>query len=444
MTKYLLQIVRIPFIRDVTTMQIGRLVIIASSFIASILYVRFLGLAGYGEYSVVLAYTGTVGLLTNLGQQATTLTFFAEAYGRKDYAAQTRVLHYYVLTSAGAALLLILLAFTSPMITKQIYGQTAVGTLASLVFASSICELPFIFISIVLQTTREIRTLTILENTKNLLQICIAVGLLMMGFGVPGLIASSLITAACFSLIGMMLYPGLRHRYGLPKFRSALRSGDLSHFWQYTKDGAWIAIDKSLGNLYPNIFLFTFSTQVSPAVVGLLRLGMKLADLPASFVLSSISRLASSAIPVMVGKGKNSLRSSLLRLTKHTAALHVGVSLLAALIIPPLLPLVYGPNFQPAVYPFLVILFLNMSLALHAIATPILRISSKIHIAAILNGIATLVGIGLFFGLETLMQPLWSLYIALTVYHCIIGLVFFPVMKTLGQMSQKDGLRLVH
>ncbi|MDO8648448.1 MAG: hypothetical protein Q7R81_01565 [Candidatus Peregrinibacteria bacterium] len=84
----LLRTTRLPFVRDVTTMQMGRLVTIGSSFIASILYVRFLGLGGYGEYAVVLAYTGTVGLFTNLGQQATTLTFFAEAYGRKDREAQ--------------------------------------------------------------------------------------------------------------------------------------------------------------------------------------------------------------------------------------------------------------------------------------------------------------------------------------------------------------------
>src|SRR3989344_7298521 len=146
MMKYFLHVVRIPFIRDVTTMQIGRLVMITSSFIASILYVRFLGHGGYGDYAVVLAYTGTVGLLTNLGQQATTLTFFAEAYGRKDKAALARVLQYYIITAAGTAMLLLALCFVSPVLTQWVYGKSSVGILASLVFISSICELPFILI----------------------------------------------------------------------------------------------------------------------------------------------------------------------------------------------------------------------------------------------------------------------------------------------------------
>lgn len=444
MMRSLLRISKIPFVRDVTTMQAGRLVTIASSFLASILYVRYLGLAGYGEYAVVLAYTGTVGLFTNLGQQATTLTFFAEAYGRKDTAAGARVMHYYLVTSAGAAMLLGILAMLSPLLTEWIYGRSAIGLLAGIVFVSSICELPFIFVSIVLQTVREIRLLTLLENGKTLLQLAIAVGLLAAGFGVPGLLSSSLGAAAVFSMIGFGLFPHLRKRHGLPGIRDAIRHGDVSHLARYGKDGVWIAVDKSLGNLYPNIFLFVFSTQVTPAVVGLLRLGMKLADLPASFVLSGISRLASSAVPVMIGKGKTALRASLTKLIKNTAALHLGVSLAAAVFVPPLLPVVYGSNFEPAVYPFLVILVLNLSLAFHAIATPILRISSQIHIAATLNAVATVIGIGLFFGLEFVMRPMWALYVSLAMYHLIIALTFIPVVHTLRRATLQDGTPLVH
>lgn len=444
MFKTLFTNARVPFVRDVTTMQVGRLVTIAASFLASILYVRYLGLAGYGEYAVVLAYTGTVGLFTNLGQQATTLTFFAEAYGRKDTAAGARVMHYYLVTSAGAAMLLGILAMLSPLLTEWIYDRSAIGLLAGLVFASSMCELPFIFVSIILQTVREIRLLTLLENCKTLLQLSIAVALLAAGFGVPGLLISSLAAAAVFSMIGIGLFPRLRKRYGLPGIRDAFRHGDASHIVRYGKDGIWIAVDKSLGNLYPNIFLFVFSMQVTPAVVGLLRLGMKLAELPSSFVLSGISRLASSAIPVIIGKGKTALHASLTKLIKNTAALHLGVSLAAAILVPPLLPIVYGENFQPAVYPFLVILILNLSLAFHAIATPILRISSQIHIAAYLNAVATIVGIGLFFTLGFVMRPMWALYIALAVYHGIIALTFIPVANTIRRATIRGETPLVH
>ncbi|MDO8648446.1 MAG: oligosaccharide flippase family protein [Candidatus Peregrinibacteria bacterium] len=440
----LLRTARIPFVRDVTTMQIGRLVTIGSSFIASILYVRFLGLGGYGEYAVVLAYTGTVGLFTNLGQQATTLTFFAEAYGRKDREAQARIFHYYLVTAGGAAGLLLLLMALSPILTTWIYGRSIVGLLAGLVFLSSVFEIPFIFVSIVLQTVREIRMLTLLENAKTLLQIIVAVGLLASGVGVVGLLLSSLIASVCFSAVGIGLYAHLKSKYGLPSIPDALAAGRSTHFWRYMKDGFWIAVDKSLGNLYPNIFLFVFSTQVSAAVIGLLRLGMKLAELPSSFVLSGISRLASSAVPVMIGKGKTALRASLVKLIKHTAALHFGVSLAGALIVPPLLPFVYGEHFQPAVYPFLVLITLNLFLAFHAIATPILRISSQIHIAAYLNFVAIVVGVGLLLGLQEVMRPTLALYIALAAYHVIIALTFIPVVKTLRRATLQQGSNPLH
>lgn len=439
MFKTLFTNVRVPFVRDVTTMQAGRLVMIGSSFLASVLYVRFLGLGGYGEYAVILAYTGTVGLFTNLGQQATTLTFFAEAYGRKDRGALARVFHYYLATAAGTTLLLVLLAIASPALTSWIYGRSNIGLLAGLVFISSICELPFIFVSIILQTVREIRLLTLLENTKSLFQMSTAVALLLAGLGVAGVLLGSIIAALSFSIVGIGLSFRLQRKYDLPTLREALGAGNVACFLRYSKDGFWIAIDKSLGNLYPNIFLFVFSTQVSPSVVGLLRLGMKLADLPSSFVLSSISRLASSAVPVMVGRGKTVLRASLITLAKHTAALHLAVSLAAAVVIPPLLPIVYGASFQPAVYPFLVILALNLLLAFHAVATPILRVSSQIYIAAYLSGIATVIGIGLFFALQFLVRPMLALYLALALYHLIIGLIYFPIAKTLRQETPNDG-----
>ncbi|PIR50057.1 hypothetical protein COU79_01490, partial [Candidatus Peregrinibacteria bacterium CG10_big_fil_rev_8_21_14_0_10_54_7] len=328
-----------------------------------------------------------------------------------------------------AALLLGLLALLSPMLTAIIYGDDSIGQLTRIVFISSICELGFIYLSIVLQTVRKIRLLTLLENAKIVLQLGLSTFFLLLGFSVAGILWSSLIAAVLFSSVSCLLYPKLRANYDLPPVREALRAGNRTMFWKYTKDGLWIAMDKSLGNLYPNIFLFALSTQVRGAIVGSLRLAFKLGELPSSFGLSSIGRLASSVLPSVAGRGHDVLRSKIRKLATHTIAMHGFITLCGLLIIPPLLPIVYGEQFGIATYPFIVIAILNLSLALHALATPVLRVYSKIWMAAVLSAVGTLAGLGLFFTLGEMLRPTWALYIALLVYHIIIGLVFVPVLK---------------
>src|SRR3989338_9099405 len=87
------------FVRDVATMQVGRMVTIGCNFAASILYARFLGIGGHGSFAVVLAFTGVFWLVTNLGQQITLTTFLAEAWGRKDKTAMREIAHYYIVLS---------------------------------------------------------------------------------------------------------------------------------------------------------------------------------------------------------------------------------------------------------------------------------------------------------------------------------------------------------
>ena len=419
------------FVRDIATMQVGRVILIGCGFLSSIIYARILGLGGYGEYAVVLAFTGTFGLLTNLGQQTTTLTFFSKAYGRKDRQAMAHILHYYLILSLCTAILLGLFAYLCPMLATLIYKDDSIGKLARIVFLSSICELVFIFFSIALQTVRKIRLLTLLENAKTVLQLGLAVWFLLLGYGVAGILWSWLIAAFTFSTLSCLLYPKIRKEFDLPHVGEAIALGNKKTLWKYTKDGLYIAVDKSLGNLYPNIFLFALSTQAQESVVGIIRLAFKLGGLPASFGLASVGRLASSVIPTVVGKGHTALRKQIRRLAMHTIIMHSLITLCGLVIIPPLLPIVYGEHFGIAMYPFIVIAILHLSQALHALITPILRTISKIYIATIFNMTAMSIALFAFITLQGTLSPNRALYIGLILYHIIQALVIFPVWRLL-------------
>jgi len=425
---------KVPFVRDVATMQVGRVIGMFSSFLASILYARFLGIGGYGQYAVVLAFTGTLGVLTNLGQQATLTTFLAEAYGRKDKEGMRIASHYYVSISVLAAFVLLVMMIIAPLVTDALYQKPEIGMLARLVFLSSLLEFPFSYVAISLQVVREIRMLTIAENAKVVVQLGLAVLLLIMGFGVAGILAGSAIGASVFALLSFVLYPMVRKKHNLPSFGGMLKKADTSKLWKHWKDGFWIAIDKNIGNLYPTIFLFVLSMITNQSVIGLLRLAFKLADLPASFVLNSVSRLSGSVLPSVAGRGADVLRSTIRKLVTHSAGAMALATIGALVCVPVFLPIVYGENFRVAVYPFVIIVIMQMSYAFHSFATPILRMYSKIYYATILNVITMSATVSiLLIGNSLTGKPTWSLYAALGLFHTMTLLIIPPTLKLMKQ-----------
>jgi O-antigen/teichoic acid export membrane protein len=431
MLNQLSRLLRLRFVRDLATLQIGQIFSMGCGMLTSILYARFLGLEGYGLYAVVLALTGMIGPFTNLGQQQTTLTFFAEAYGRKDAAGMRSVLRYYICAAAIASAFLILIMPLLPVIAQHLYGSARIGKLAMIVFLSTILDTPLIFFCMALQILRRMKTLTIFENTQTSFQLCLSTVLLVSGWGVVGILASSAIASLTFSTIALLLYPKVARAEGLPSIASTLRGGRVRELLGFGKNGFWIAIDKNLGNLYPNFFLFIFSTVAPAPVLGLVRVGFKLAGLPTSLGLSSISRLTSSIIPTLAGKGMDLLRKNIRRLFGHAVLLHTSISVAAAVAIPVLLPLLYGKAFGVAMYPFFIMLTLNLLLPLHAVITPLLRTFSKTRIAATLSLLAITAGSAFFFLSPATITPLHRLYIALALYHAINALIALPVLGIL-------------
>ncbi len=420
-----------PFVKDLATLQTGQIVAMICSFASSILYARLLGLEGYGQYAVVLTFTGVVGLLTNLGQQQTTLTFFAEAYSRKDAVAMKRVAQYYVVFGFLSAVLLGIGIAILPFLSTLLYGSPTIGQWGRIVFLASLCDIPYLFYTNILQATRQIRTLTLTENAATVAQLLFTTILLLASYGVSGVLLGSLLSSALFMALSLVLYPRLAEAHQLPTLKEIMSPLDRRSFWKYAKDGGWIALDKTVGNLFPNIFLFVISTVASVRVMGLLRLALKLASLPTSFVLSSISRLSSSVLPGLAGKGTDILRRNVSTLIRHTIAIHVFTSIAAIVCVKIFLPIVYGPEFSPALYPFIIITLLNITQAFHTFATPILRIYSRVYYATILNVTGLLLGLLSLAISMPLLTETRALYVGLGVYCVIVSLQMVPAWRAM-------------
>lgn len=419
------------FVRDLLTLQVGQVVPIICGFLSSILYPNLLGLDGFGRYAIVLSITGILSLVTNLGQHYTAVSFLAEAYGRKDRDAMRAIGRYYVMISVLMIGVLAAIFPFLPPLTEAVYGDRQLGKLAQLVFASSMLDPLYNYLCIVLQTVRDFRRLTIIENAYIVVQLCIGATLVVAGWGIAGILWGSIITSALSVILACVLLPTLHRKYDLPDVWS-LVAIDAAALRTYVAKGFWIAADKNISNLYPNIFLFSLSIRSSPEAVGLARLAFKYANLPASFVLSNISRLAATVVPTLLGQGAGDVRRALMRLARSTAAVHLSATVLTGIAVPVLFPMLYGASFGDALRPFWVVLALHTGLAVHVILTPILRIKNRVYLATIFNMTGFVASsIAFFITAGSALTPLWAFAMALGIYHAISLCVVFPSIRLL-------------
>lgn len=430
MKTYLQNLARIPFVRQVATLQLGQIISIGCGFLSSIFFARLLGVSGYGQYAIVLSFTGIFGFLTNFGQQASTITFFSQAFGKRNKSEEARALHYYVFMTYLTTITLLILFAILPWLATKTYGEDTIGQLARLVIASSIFDPIVVFVLIVLQSVREIRLLAWLENGRIATQVGLSIILLLHTPAVSSVLLGTLLGTAIFAVIALFTYPSIARKYQLPSLSRLLLPVSPMVVWPLMRDGFWIAIDKLVSSQYPNLFMFFLSLVSNESVVGLLRLAFKLANLPISFGIGNIARLANSVLAELAGKGAN-LHKVIDKLISHTAAIYISITVVAAIIIPPLIPVIYGPNFTVARFPFYVILIINLLQIVNVFITPILRIYSKIYLATIANTFGFIVSGILFFALEQVAPVTWAFYVAIGVYHVIALTVLFPAIQLL-------------
>lgn len=423
-------LLKIPFVRDFATLQAGQIIALGCGFISLPLYTRLLGPDGYGLYGLVFAFSRIAGFFGNLGQQYTTLTFMAEAHARRDRQALREILWYYVAVSGIAVMVMIALLPVLPTLAGWLGNDRSVGTLARLVLLSAMFDPVFTFVATALQVVRRIRLLTILDNVKTVVQLILSVAFLLLGWHVAGLLWASVITAVIFAGISAAIYMRIRVSEGLPSLREAFVFREGRHVWAYVKNGIWITLDKNIASLFPSIFFLALGARASLATVGLVQLGYKLSGFT-MLPTSNVNRLAASVLPSLVRQGTDILHANVRRLLTHTALLQVAVSVAALLAYPLVIPWISGRDFTGSFFPFLVFVVCNVLLVSDVVATPLLRLTSKIYIATVLNAVGMLGGIGLFFLLAGTIAPVRAFYAGLFLYHVVMSLIIIPTLQLL-------------
>lgn len=413
-----LSLSRIPFVRGVAIFQTGSGIGMVIGFLSSVLYARLLGLEAYGLFAVVSAFVGLISMFTSFGQETATTTFLAEAVGKKDATSIRRVLRYYLQATLCSTVVYVGLLLIVPLLVDLFNQNPSITLFARLLLINAMLQPINVLLFIVLQLAQRYTTIIVIENVLDALQLALSLLLIGMGWGVLGMfIGTVTITIISLPLL-CFLYVRTAHKIHIPALHSIIPTIFQSGTGVYVRQGFWIALDKHIGsNIYPNVLLLILDRTASLEIAGLFRIALRLVTLPASVLMPSISRMTNVSIPQIAAQNKKSLRTSVQKVMIGSIGLSAMAAIGAAIVAPPLIPIVYGAAFAAVVPSFLLMLPINVIIATHTISVPLLRLFRKVWTISIVNSMSIAIAIGLYFLLLHRFSPLISMSFSVLAFH---------------------------
>lgn len=393
--KHLLGLRRLPFVRDVLTIQAGSFVFMFASFFASIAFARFLGKDSYGTYAVILAFTATITTFFNIGQGQSLYVFFAEAFGKKDRDAMAAVLANFLMIATVNVALLILVAWWMPLLSEKLYNDRFIGDMARLLCLFQISEIWNGMTNVLLQSVRRIRLKVIMEQSANLSYLGFAILVLFLGGGIREVIATQLIVSLIFLPISLITLAVIAKKDRLPGVREAMRVPFRTSS-QYLVQGLLITADKTIYNFFPQGVFFVLSLFSPASIIGVLRIAVQLANIPRTVLIPQAGDLSTVAFAKMKQQGVQAIRTNAAKLIKHALAFHAMLSLGAAVLYPIVIYFFYGREYQDALPITWILLLILLVSSLHIVSSPIVRLYRKTGLSiliGLLNWLCTIAGL---------------------------------------------------
>jgi O-antigen/teichoic acid export membrane protein len=415
------------FVRKVAKFQVGFMVTIGVGMLSSVVYPSLLGLEQFGLYALTSALAGLLSIPASFGQDTTLIIFMSEAVGKKDHAAIRRVMAYYFQATIAATVIYAVLIALTPLIAAS-RGTAEIGTYTQWILLNVALQAPIVLFVYTLQMSQRIGLISILESVRNFLQFGVSSVLLLMGYGIMGILVGTAAVSVAFIVCTLPFYNRFADVAGFPRLGDIIRSAGMRGTGTYFIQGLGISVDRNVtANVHPNLLLTLLSATAPLEAVGIARLALRLATLPSTILSGSISRVASVSVPQILAKDRKHFGSAAVKLILGCVGLHALAVLGAAIFVPPLVPYVYGREFIGVIPAFLVMVPLSIFTSSHVISIPLLRLSKKIYLSTINFIIGLAIATGIYLLLYPIIDPALAFGIAVLYVHVHGTLIYLYV-----------------
>ncbi|MBU2472734.1 oligosaccharide flippase family protein [Patescibacteria group bacterium] len=404
------------FVRDTAILQTSGVFSIGLSFLASIIFARILGPDNYGIYSLIFALTAFIGIFVGLGADYTILTLLPEAYAKKDKREIKNILAYFFKITLIFTVLVNLIAIViAPLISEILYDQKDIGQLARWILAASIIQVFLIFLILVLQSTRKIKRLAILENTQKLFYSLVPILLVLWGLGLLGIVWGRFLAEIILFMIAFFGYKAIAKKDELlPSFSEIFFQIFKVKIKQYFKLGLWITLDKKISNLIdvlPVVLLGIIAittSQVAYFKITLSYLGLSL------ILLTPISRLLTVQLPKSKAHSLIVLKRDFWKSSIFSGVIYLFIILFFVIMASFLVNAFYGEDYLICVG---LIYALSLSKIFGGFTVgygTIFRVFNKLKVAVIINIVSLFLALLIFLTLQDIM-PILKLIILIVV-----------------------------
>ncbi len=388
------------FVKDTATLQVGTMVSMGLSFAASIVFARVLGPEKYGQYALIFALCSLFGIFMNWGADYATITLLADAWAKCDKEEIKNVIVFYIKVCLIVFLMVGLAAIIfSPLVAGRLYHNPEIGILARWVLLAVSIQFIFVLLTIILQVSRKIKHLTILENIDKIVCIVIPVSLILAGFGLYGIVWGNFISALLFLFLSLFFYSLLLKRTELlPNFQQIWQGLKTVSIKKYFKFGFSIAIGKNLADLYATLPMTFLGMAVSTTEVGYFKIAFAYIGLSLIF-LKPISRLLLVQLPKSKVSGHQVLKEHFFKTTFYSFLITIVIIIPMLLVSKYLVVFVYGINYLPSarliylLWPYALISALGVGIG------AFYRTINKVKVAVIINLANLIIGTPIFYWL---------------------------------------------
>jgi O-antigen/teichoic acid export membrane protein len=393
---------RRPFVRDAGILQFGQFAAMGIGFLLSVALARALGRESYGAYALVVSTLTTISLFKRLGHDYIATANLAAAYARRDAEAARRTLATFDAITLWSTLIIIPPAMLlAPTLMGLFFRDEALGEPLRLALLPPLWAVLFATLVIVLQCSRRLIALTVLENTHRLALAASGVAAVLLGGGLTGFFWGQAVGSLLFATLAVLVYRRVRSNNSLLPSVSELARGIVSpacSAWSQFRSGLAVALDKNIVALYPLVPVLLLGSLAPTDQVALLRVAMSYLAVPI-YALSGVSRLLMVKFPELRATQPDRARRFFLQVTAIGGLLSCLMTLPFVLLAPWVITLVYGSDFAPsaALVPLLAIHPLVAGIGIAA--GPIFRAYGRNLWAVYANLSVLVVGLPLAYGL---------------------------------------------
>ncbi len=362
------------FIQDTLALQAGKIGVIALSFLSSVIVWRLMGPQRYGDFALAESFLIIWQSLDLSGVGTSTGVRLAVAIGAGDNSAILDLMAFYVKVSVAINVgLLLLIALLGAPVASLIYGgETRIVALALGLALGAVADGLYGLVIIALRSRRSMRTLALMQSGNQLVLTICMIAAVVISPTPESLVIARLVYSYSTLLLGWLIYGRLRGA-SYPSARvifSRALSVSPRPYWRF---GVANAVDKNIGSLFTEIPVQLVGIFAGARAVGYLNLAMSGIG-QASVLTSAVFDNMQAVVPQAVGRGD--FAGLWRNFRRVVLIIAVGSAVFFSLIVviaPPLIPLILGARWLPAIPVLIVLAFYGAITTVGGLFAPLYR-----------------------------------------------------------------------